>query len=129
VPRDRPGRRPLPQPGEQLAADRIELPTLDHLCARNHDPIVDGARMPSNNEPVAPARSTATSSMLSPPASIDPITVNAFVPLLAPCLTSLSRWSTKPARSIRCARTAAGSSPAFGTRLLSSKVVVARLRS
>jgi len=41
---------------------------LDHLCARSHDPTVEGARVPSNNEPAAPARSTATSSMLSPPA-------------------------------------------------------------
>jgi hypothetical protein len=37
-------------------------------------------------------------------------------------LASLSRSSIRPARSIRCARTAAGSNPAFAS--LSSKVVV-----
>jgi hypothetical protein len=67
--------------------------------------------------------------MLSPPASIEPITVSAFAPLFAPCSGSCSRSSTSPARSIRCASTAAGSSPAFGTRFVSSKVVEIRLRS
>jgi hypothetical protein len=43
--------------------------------------MVEGARVASNNETEAPDRSTARSSMLSPPASIDPITVSAFVPL------------------------------------------------
>lgn len=103
--------------------------TLDHLCARSHDPTVEGARVSSNSAPDAPERSTATSSMLSAPASIEPITVNAFAPLLAPCRASFSRSSTRPARSIRCARTAAGSSPAFGTRLLSSKLTDTRLSS
>ena len=65
--------------------------TLDHLCARSHDPTVEGARVASNNKPVAPDRKMATSSMLSPPASIAPITVNAFVPQFAPCLASFSR--------------------------------------
>ncbi len=82
-----------------------------------------------NSELLAPARNTATSSMLSPPASIDPITVNDLVPLLAPCLASFNRESISPARSIRCANTAAGSNPALGTRLHSSKVVVIPLRS
>jgi len=53
------------------------------LCAGSHDPTGDGARVPSNNEPAAPARSTSTSSTLSPPASIDPITDTAFAPLFA----------------------------------------------
>ena len=38
------------------------------------------------NAPAAPARSTATSSMLCPPTNIDPITASAFAPLFAPCL-------------------------------------------
>jgi len=71
------------------------------LCERSHDPTVDGARVPSNKALAAPARSTATSSMLSPPASIDPITDSAFAPLFAPCWARLSRWSTSPARSSR----------------------------
>jgi hypothetical protein len=123
---------PAPAAHSRASSSRLTASscrTLDHLCARSHDPIVDGARVTSNSELVAPDRRTATSSMLSPPASIDPITVNAFVPLLAPCLTSLSRQPTRPAKSIRCASTAAESSPAFGTRLLSSKVVGIRLRS
>ena len=36
---------------------------------------------------------------------------------------------SRPARSIRWARTAAGSSPAFDTSLCSSKLVVTRLKS
>jgi hypothetical protein len=55
------------------------------LCARSHDPIMEGALVPSNSDAAAPARSTATSSMLSPPVSIDPITDNAFAPLFPPC--------------------------------------------
>jgi uncharacterized membrane protein len=96
---------------------------LDHLRARSHDPTVDGAVVALNNDAAAPARSTATSSMLSPPASIDPITVSAFPPLFAPCGARRSRSSTSRARSKRCASTAAGSSPAFGTRFVSSKLV------
>ena len=69
------------------------------------------------------------SSMLSPPASIDPITVNAFAPLFAPCRASWSRWSTSSPRPIRCASTAAGSSPAFGTRFVSVKLTETRLKS
>ena len=61
---------------------------MDHLCARSHTPIVEGARVTSNSSPAAPARSTAVSSMLSPPASIDPITVDAFAPLFAPWCAS-----------------------------------------
>lgn len=45
---------------------------------------VEGALVPSNSDAAAPARSTAPSSMLSPPASIEPITDNAFGPLFAP---------------------------------------------
>ncbi len=60
--------------------------------------------------------------MLSPPASIDPITVNAFAPLLAACSASWSRWSTTSPSPIRCASTAAGSRPAFGIRFFSVKL-------
>jgi hypothetical protein len=67
--------------------------------------------------------------MLSPPASIDPITVNAFAPLLAPCSTSRSRLSTTSASPIRCASAAAGRSPAFGTRFFSVKLTETRLKS
>jgi hypothetical protein len=91
--------------------------------------MVDGARVASNSSPQAPARSTATSSRLSPPASIDPITVNAFVPLFAPCRANRSRASTSPARSTRWASAAAGNSPAFGIRFDSSKRTETRLRS
>lgn len=73
--------------------------TLDHLCARSQLPTVDGARVASNNELLAPARSTATTSMLSmlsPPASIDPTTDSALVPLLAPCLASFNRPVDQP---------------------------------
>ena len=67
--------------------------------------------------------------MLSPPASIDPITVNAFAPLFAPCCASCSRSSISSARPIRCASAAAGSSPAFGTRFVSVKLTDTRLKS
>ncbi|MFZ2016398.1 MAG: hypothetical protein WAV00_21475 [Nocardioides sp.] len=67
--------------------------------------------------------------MLSPPASIDPITVNAFAPLFAPCWASPSRWSISSPSPIRCASTAAGSSPAFGTRFFSVKLTETRLKS
>ena len=63
----------------------------------------------------APARSRAVSSMLSPPARIDPITVNAFEPLFAPCRAGRSRWSISSPSPIRCPSTAAGGSPASGS--------------
>ena len=47
-------------------------------------PTVEGARAALYNEPAAPARSTAMSSMLSPPARIDPTTDSALAPLFAP---------------------------------------------
>jgi hypothetical protein len=103
--------------------------TLDHLWARSHDPTVDGALVSSNNTPAAPARNRAVSSMLSPPASIDPITVNAFALLFAPSAASRSRRSTRSPSPIRCANTAAGSSPAFGTRFASLKLTDTRLKS
>ena len=92
-------------------------------------PIVEGARVASNSSPAAPARSNAVSSMLSPPARIDPITVNALAPLLAPWTASRSRSSMTSARPIRCASAAAGSSPAFGTRFFSVKLTETRLKS
>ena len=123
---------PAPAAHSRASSSRLTASscrTLDHLCARSHDPTVEGARVPSNSELAAPARSTATSSMLSPPASIDPITVSALAPLFAPCRVSLSRESISPTRSIRWARTAAGSSPALGTRFVSSKLTDTRLSS
>jgi hypothetical protein len=123
---------PAPAAHSRASSSRLTASncrTLDHLCARSHVPTVDGALVRSNNAPVAPARRTATSSMLSPPVSIEPITVNAFVPLFAPCSARCSRESINPARSIRWASTAAGSSPASGTRLSSSKLTETRLKS
>ena len=67
--------------------------------------------------------------MLSPPASIDPITVNAFVPLFAPCSPSVSRCSISAANPTRSASTAAGSSPACDTRFGSSNLTDTRDRS
>jgi len=98
--------------------------TLDHVNARSHVPTVDGASTPSNSSGAAPARSTSTSSMLSPPASIDPITVDAFAPQFAAPGpgASLTRRCTSPATSRRCASSAGAISPALGTRLSSSKV-------
>jgi uncharacterized membrane protein len=67
--------------------------------------------------------------MLSPPTSIDPITDNALAPLFAPCFAKPRRESISPPRSIRCARAAAGNSPAFDTRFVSSKLTTTRLNS
>lgn len=55
--------------------------------------------------------------------------LSAFEPQFAPCRAKCSRSSTSPDRSIRCASTAAGSSPAFGTILVSSKLTDTRLSS
>ena len=79
---------PAPAAHNRASSSRVTASssrTLDHLNARSHDPIVDGARSWSNSSPVAPACSSAVSATESPPSSIDPITVNAFVPLFAPC--------------------------------------------
>jgi hypothetical protein len=78
------------------------------LNPRSQDPIVEGARVVSNNVLVAPARSSSVSSMLSPPASMDPITVSALAPLFAPWRCKVNRRSTSPASLTRCANTAAG---------------------
>ena len=67
--------------------------------------------------------------MLSPPASIDPITVSAFAPLFAPARPTGAAESTSSPRPIRCANAAAGSSPAFGTRFVSLKLTETRLKS
>lgn len=67
--------------------------------------------------------------MLSPPASIDPITVNAFAPLFAPYCARPSRRSTSSPRPIRCVSTAAGRIPAFGIRSVSVKLTETRLKS
>jgi hypothetical protein len=94
--------------------------TLDHLKARSQVPIVEGARSWSNNSGVAPARSSATSSIESPPASIEPTTESAFVPLFAPCSASRTRASISSASPSFCANPAAGNSPAADTRFASS---------
>jgi hypothetical protein len=103
--------------------------TLCHAKARSQLPIVEGARVASNSFPVAPARSAAVSSMQSPPASIEPITVSALDPLLAPCSANSTRWSIAAVKPSRCANTAAGNSPADGTRFASSKLTDTRDRS
>jgi hypothetical protein len=82
-----------------------------------------------NSPPIAAARSTSVSSMQSAPVSIAPITLNALMPLFAPCRDNRSRSSTSSAKPIRCANTAAGSNPADGTRFASSKVTDTRDRS
>ena len=46
--------------------------------------------------PVALACSSAVSATESPPSSIDPTTVNAFVPPFAPCRASRSCFSSVP---------------------------------
>ena len=97
---------------------------LDQVNARSHVPIVDGARTWSNSTGAAPARSTSTSSMLSPPASIAPSTVTAFAPQdpdLGP-LASFTRASTRPAMPSRCTNNAGTTNPALGTKRSSSKV-------
>jgi hypothetical protein len=103
--------------------------TLCHRKSRSQVPIVDGARDRSNNCGNAPTRSNAVSSMLSPPASIAPITVIALMPLFAPCRPSVSRPSTTPATSRRWASAAAGNSPAHGTKFGSSKLTDTPARS
>ena len=67
--------------------------------------------------------------MLSPPTSIDPITVSAFEPLFAPSPANRSRWSTRSPSPTRWANAAAGSSPAFGTRFFSVKLTETRDKS
>ena len=94
--------------------------TFDHLKLRSHVPIVEGARIWSNSSGAAPARNRATSSIESPPASIDPTTESALVPPFAPCLARRTRCSTNSATPSFCASTAVGNSPADDTRLASS---------
>src|SRR5680860_809702 len=99
------GPRPAAQPRTSVSrATASSWRTLDHLNARSHVPIVDGARVSSNNSGAAPARSTSTSSMLSPPASIAPTTVTAFAPQKAAPgpAASFTRASTSPAMPRRC---------------------------
>ena len=57
---------------------------MDRLKAGSHVPIVEGARSWSNNSGVVSACSSATSSIESPPASIEPTTESTFVPQFAP---------------------------------------------
>jgi hypothetical protein len=78
---------------------------------------------------VAPARSSAVSSMLSPPASMEPITVSALVPPFAPWRCKVTRRSMSSASPTHCASTAAGNSPAHGTRFGSSNLTDTRARS
>jgi hypothetical protein len=64
--------------------------------------------------------------MLSPPASMEPITVSALIPLFAPWRCRVTRRSTSPASPTRCASNAAGNSPAHGTRFGSSNLTDTR---
>lgn len=78
---------PAPAAHNRASSSRLiasSCRTLDHVCARSHDPTVEGALVPSNSDAAAPARRAATSSMLSPPVSNVPITDKAFAPLFAP---------------------------------------------
>jgi hypothetical protein len=70
---------------------------FDHRKDRNQVPTVEGARFWSNSSGIAPARSSATSSMESPPARIVPITDSALVALFAPWASSRSRVSISSA--------------------------------
>src|SRR5680860_789022 len=111
------GPRPAAQPRTSVSrATASSWRTLDHLNARSHVPIVDGARVSSNNSGAAPARSTSTSSMLSPPASIAPTTVTAFAPQKAAPgpAASFTRASTSPAMPRRCTSNAGATRPRVG---------------
>jgi hypothetical protein len=99
------------------------------LNARSQLPIVEGARTSSNSRWLPPARSRSVSSIESPPARIDPITVNALVPLFAASLAKRTRVSTSPARFTRAASAATGNNPALGTRHASSNLTATRVRS
>jgi hypothetical protein len=93
---------------------------FDQRKSRSQVPIVDGARYPSNNARPAPTSSSATSSIESPPASIDPITVSALVALFAPWRASRNRASISSASPSFWVNAAAGNSPAADTRFDSS---------
>ncbi len=82
-----------PQPGEELAADRVELADVGPLVRPQPRPDRRGRSSPVEQRAGRPDRSTATSLMLSPPVSIDPITDRAFAPLFAPCAARCSRRS------------------------------------
>jgi hypothetical protein len=90
------------------------------LNARSQVPIVEGARVWSNSSGIAPARSSAMSSMESPPASIDPTTESALVPPFAPCSDRRTRASTSSASPTFWASAAAGNRPAADTKFASS---------
>ena len=83
---------------------------------------MDGARIPSNSELIAPCRSTSMSSMLSAPAAIpatrQPTFTSAFAPHASPIMTLPRTSAARPARS---ARPTTGTRPARDTRFASSK--------
>src|SRR5680860_1595205 len=111
-----------------LTASRAR--TSPKLNERRHVPSVDGART-SKRSPVAPARITSMSSMLSAPASSPPMIIIALVPTLAPprAPARSTRASTSAATPSRCARAAGATSPACDTRFGSSKLMETRLKS
>jgi hypothetical protein len=122
---------PAPAAHNRASSSRVTASnsrTPAHLNARNHDPMVDGARVWSNSSPVAPACSSAVSATESPPSSIDPTTVSAFVALFARCAASRIRRSITSASPIFCASTAAGNRPAPDTRFCSSQLTDTPLR-
>lgn len=106
-----------PSPARHARANTVRLTasscrTPPHVKLRSQEPTVDGARTSSNNSDVAPARSTSTSSMQSPPTSAAPTTVAALAPPLAPAAPATptssstspatpSRWANTPPRPAR----------------------------
>ncbi len=87
--------------------------------------MVEGAATPwPNTAWVAPARSTSQSSMQSPPASTEWITVMALCPTLArPGASPRSTWASNSSRRPkRWAKVAGTISPALATSRSSSKV-------
>jgi hypothetical protein len=125
-----------PSPAAQARASTTRdtassMRTVAQMNPRSHVPIVDAARVAVNTLRAAPARSTATSSIESPPASIAPMMVSALIPALArPAASagSFTRWSISSATPSFCASAAGATSPPLGTTWSSSKVVSTRAR-
>ncbi len=118
-----------PQPGQQLAGDRVELPDVGPLV--RPQPRPDRRERPRPVEQRARSAGPEHGNVVDavPAGEHDPITVSAFAPPFVPWLATCSRDSISPPRSIRCASTAAGSSPALSTRFVSSKLTDTPLSS